>query len=464
MPERRFSGYLLFTTYVPTFVSALVGLVFIIQWHRNVWTDNQRRSLVEAATFFGALIDEADQGLADPSLPRLAAAYAAVDGRRVTVVGHDGSVVVDTASIEPSPAATAVAESSVAPEIAAAFSGRVGFATRRSRMGDSYIFVAVPYRRDERIAAAVRIGSNLSKQQSALAELFSGLVVMALVYLVLTLALAMIISSIFGSFVRAAGVSAERIAAGQYDLRIGNTHIAELNLLADSINRMAARIGRTIVELEGARDELKKTVGMKEAYLKELQHRVKNNLNVVSGMINLEIANLTDERAVQVFKDTVSRIDAISQTYENLYRSADLETVELRPFLERLAFSIHRSYEARGTPIALDMELANVRVDSGKAVPLGLILNECLTNAFKYAFPDGRAGRVFIRLESTGTTLTFSVIDDGVGFVAGFNAESGTSLGLKLVRILSEQLRAELSIDGRAGVSIKLRFPATIAA
>ena len=152
--------------------------------------------------------------------------------------------------------------------------------------------------------------------------------------------------------------------------------------------------------------------------------------------------------------EMIARVDSISRIYETLYKSADLETVDLKPYLEGLAGSLYRAYAHENLGCEFHQEIDSVRVDSKIAIPIGLILNECLTNALKYAFPPPRNGSVRVRLSAGKNRIVLTVSDDGVGMPPGFSPETSASLGLQLVTLLSKQLGATLSIQGAPGVTV----------
>jgi PAS domain S-box-containing protein len=208
---------------------------------------------------------------------------------------------------------------------------------------------------------------------------------------------------------------------------------------------------------KAAEEELRSLLAQKEGLMKELQHRVKNSLNLVSSLLKLELDGLAEERSKKVILDSVSRIHSMAAVYERLYRSRDLQSVDLRPYVEELAGSIFEAYSP-GPGLSLSVESAELRIEAEKASTLGLILNELVTNAMKYAYPSGAGGAIRVSLERDGDRIRLVVADDGVGLPPGFDPLQAQSLGLTLVRMLSAQIAAELRIDGSRGTRASVAF------
>ncbi|HTR98916.1 MAG TPA: sensor histidine kinase [Bacteroidota bacterium] len=205
-------------------------------------------------------------------------------------------------------------------------------------------------------------------------------------------------------------------------------------------------------------ETLHQAIGEKEVLLKELQHRVKNNLAIISSLLGLEMRRLTDETARQVFLEAQTRISAMAALYDQLYGARDLNDISLGLYLDRLARTILDTYSPSGGRIALETALKDVHLDVKRAVPLGLILNEVLTNAVKYAFPDGKRGTVRVALGESEGQITLEISDDGVGLPAGFDLNAPGSMGFMLVKLLCEQIGASLEVGAANGSRITARF------
>jgi PAS domain S-box-containing protein len=213
-----------------------------------------------------------------------------------------------------------------------------------------------------------------------------------------------------------------------------------------------------ITARKAAEDELKVLLRQKEGLMKELQHRVKNSLNLVSSLLRLELDELEEEKSKKVIRDSVSRIHSMSRIYERLYVSSDLQSVDLGPYVEELSRSIFSAYSSGRTDIRLSVESAEMRIDAERASALGLILNELLTNALKYAYPDGSGGPISVFLEREAGAARLVVADEGAGFPEGRAPLETQSLGLTLVKMLAAQIGATLFIEGRRGVRASVSF------
>ncbi|TGM72175.1 response regulator [Leptospira mtsangambouensis] len=213
-----------------------------------------------------------------------------------------------------------------------------------------------------------------------------------------------------------------------------------------------------ILDIEG---RLAKSLEEKDVLLKELQHRVKNTLAIISGLLNLESFKVENDVAKQSFLNAQSRIMSMSKVYENLYQSEDLESVDLRKYIEDLVFSLHDIFVLNPTKIRFDVKLEEIRLDLKRTLPLGLILNELLTNALKYAYPNEKGGDVRIHLSRSNENIILSVGDDGEGLPDSVNIEKGNHFGYELIRSLTSQLKGVLSSVSKKGegLNIMISFP-----
>jgi len=207
-----------------------------------------------------------------------------------------------------------------------------------------------------------------------------------------------------------------------------------------------------ITDRKEAEERLRRGLAEKEVLLREVHHRVKNNLNVVSSLLNLQSAVIeTPGQALVAFQNSRDRISAMALAHEELYKSQDYTQVDMSQYLGELFNQLLVAYDAEGR-IKLSLDVRNIVLSVNAAIPCGLIINELITNAFKYAYPDGRYGEVRVSLSERGDgSLELRAADDGVGFSTNKPAEGGSSLGLTLVRLLVDQLGGELEISGQPG-------------
>jgi PAS domain S-box-containing protein len=213
-----------------------------------------------------------------------------------------------------------------------------------------------------------------------------------------------------------------------------------------------------IGERMGYEERLKGLVLEKDTLLTELQHRVKNNLNVVSGLLSLESSKLPEGPPRLAFANAIARVDSIAAVYEKLSGSKDQASISLRPYVEDLAKSLFGTYNLDPARIGLVLELDEARLDTKRCVSLGLILNELVSNALKYAYPGDTKGKVRVTLKAPEGRLSLSVEDGGSGIPEASRAPDSPSIGMTLVRMLSDQLGAELGIDCSRGTKVSVAF------
>jgi len=198
----------------------------------------------------------------------------------------------------------------------------------------------------------------------------------------------------------------------------------------------------------------------KDVLLREIHHRVKNNLQVVSSLLNLQALKLEDETLRRVFQESQSRIRAMALIHETLYESHDLSRIELRPYISRVGDSLIGMYGASADRIRLRVEADRVALTIDDMVPCGLIINELLSNSLKHAFPDGRAGEV--RIAATASPegiVTLELRDNGVGLPADLDIHDTTTMGMRLVTGLVEnQLGGTIEVDRRTGTAFRVSF------
>ena len=216
---------------------------------------------------------------------------------------------------------------------------------------------------------------------------------------------------------------------------------------------------RDVSRTKDIEQQIRSSLREKEVLLQEIHHRVKNNLQIIASLLSLQSAYIHDPRTLVQFQDCQGRIRSMALIHEKLYQSETLATVDLADYLQSLALILMRTYSAN-TKVSLELALAPASVSIDTAVPVGLMLNELVTNALKYAFPEGRTGRLLVTLDAAPDGLmTLQVEDDGIGLKPDFQLEQADTLGLRLVRMFGEQLRAEVSMASRPGhTTFDVRF------
>jgi PAS domain S-box-containing protein len=196
----------------------------------------------------------------------------------------------------------------------------------------------------------------------------------------------------------------------------------------------------------------------KETLLKEIHHRVKNNLQVISSLLKLQADQLTDQATKEVFQASQARVRSIALLHEKLYQSKDLARVDMQDYVADLTKKLLRTYGAAASHVRLEVQATGVALSMDAALPCGLIINELVTNALKHAFDDHAPGLVIVRLMRTGDAMELSVRDDGKGLPADLALETTPSLGVQLVMTLARQLEGSVHFDRTPGTCCTVRF------
>ena len=205
-------------------------------------------------------------------------------------------------------------------------------------------------------------------------------------------------------------------------------------------------------------EELKqRNAEQKGTMLREIHHRVKNNLTIVISLLDLQLRNNTNPELMRIIRDIEMRIRSMALIHEHLYRSENIDLIPLASYIHSLATIISSAFSGHRITLVTALDHAEVSIET--ALPIGLITNELLTNAYKYAFPGSRNGEIEIHLQQDADEMfTLTVSDNGVGLPDSFTLDSENSLGMFIVRLLVEQLGGALEIDRKQGTSFIIRF------
>jgi PAS domain S-box-containing protein len=218
---------------------------------------------------------------------------------------------------------------------------------------------------------------------------------------------------------------------------------------------------RDVTDRTIADEKIKTSLREKEALLKEIHHRVKNNLQVVSSLLGLQSRSVADPEMRKMFSESQNRIHSMALLHESLYQSENLSQVNFPDYIRELAAHLFHSYGVAAERIHLRTDLDRLFMNLDAAVPCGLIVNELVSNSLKYAFPDGRTGEIRIVLRELHSGLARLVVaDNGVGLSSDMDWASTKSLGLRLVRTLAQQLGAKIEVIRQSGTEIQLTFAA----
>ncbi|MEB3883116.1 histidine kinase dimerization/phosphoacceptor domain -containing protein [Lyngbya sp. CCY1209] len=241
--------------------------------------------------------------------------------------------------------------------------------------------------------------------------------------------------------------------------RDGSRFPQEVSLtLAD--NRRLICVFRDITERKQAEEQIRTSLKEKEILLKEIHHRVKNNLLIVSNILELQEDYISDSEILKVLADSQKRIYSMALIHEKLYRSPGLDRIDFGDYLETLADNLFETYNfIPGDRITFQSDVEPIYLNVETANPCGLIVNELVSNALKHAFPDGRSGTLKLSLRrDEGEKIILIVKDDGIGFPENLDFRTVESLGLELVCTLTHQLRGTLEMSRNNGTEFKLVF------
>jgi PAS domain S-box-containing protein len=215
-----------------------------------------------------------------------------------------------------------------------------------------------------------------------------------------------------------------------------------------------------ITEGKVAEERLKASLEEKVVLLKEIHHRVKNNLQIIHSLLNLQSGYIRDVKALEMFKECQNRVKSMAIIHEVLYQSKDLARVTFEDYIKSLGGNLFRAYGANSKPLELEIRVQEVMLDIDTAIPCGLIINELVSNSLKYAFTEGKKGKITIDMHPEGTDrLVLIVRDNGVGLPEGLDFRHTETLGMQLVNTLTEQLKGNLEVKRAEGTEFKITFP-----
>ena len=212
-------------------------------------------------------------------------------------------------------------------------------------------------------------------------------------------------------------------------------------------------------ELARSAEQVRSSLGEKEILLKEVHHRVKNNLQVISGLLNLQAHHITDELSRGIYKESQNRVISMALIHEELYQARDLARVDFGAYIENLVENLFGSYSVDKDRVTLDLDIDHTEMVVDTAIPCGLIVNELISNCLKHAFPDGMNGRVRVAFhELDDKEYELVVSDDGVGLPLEMDITRTDSLGMQLVFLIVEQLKGKIEVSREGGTGFHILF------
>lgn len=214
-----------------------------------------------------------------------------------------------------------------------------------------------------------------------------------------------------------------------------------------------------VTDLKHTQDHLRQSLEEKEILLKEVHHRVKNNMQTVSSLLNIQSRYIKDPAALEYFRQNQHRIQVMSLIHEKLYRTDNLNSIDFGQYIHQLSSGILQTYNTNSGKINLKLNIKDIFLNIDLGIPCGLIINELMTNSLKYAFPKKREGHIYITFnKDTVNGYILNYKDDGIGFPKNFDISKSKTLGLILVKTLTQQLHGNLKINNTSGIEYTITF------
>ncbi|MEO5644650.1 MAG: PAS domain S-box protein [Bacteroidia bacterium] len=233
-----------------------------------------------------------------------------------------------------------------------------------------------------------------------------------------------------------------------------------LNPIFDENDRVVeiSCIANDITDKKMVDEQIRLSLKEKEVLLKEVHHRVKNNLQVISSILNLQSSYVKDKRVLEILLESQNRIKSMAFVHESLYQTKDFSNISFREYVENISRNLVHSYAATDSPPLLNLDLDDIQLNLDTAIPCGLIINELLTNSLKYAFPVGKQGKIDIVIRENAGNITIDISDSGKGLPKEIDFRNTESLGLQLVVSLVEQINGKIKLDTKKGTKFTIEF------
>ena len=239
---------------------------------------------------------------------------------------------------------------------------------------------------------------------------------------------------------------------------------SNVHFLYDPYNNVIGVEGslRDVTERKNIEIQLKNSLVEKEMLLKEIHHRVKNNLMIISSLLNLQSSYIKDKESQEIFKESQNRAKSMALIHERLYQSTDLKKIDFGDYIESLSSELFNTYVSQNSIIELKINVEDIFLDINTAIPLGLIVNELITNSLKHAFPEGRKGEIDVNFHKKDDYYEFVLMDNGVGVPDTIDYKNTESLGMQIITNLTEQIDGNIELNNENGTTFKISFKETI--
>ncbi|MCA1994916.1 MAG: PAS domain S-box protein [Coleofasciculus sp. S288] len=222
---------------------------------------------------------------------------------------------------------------------------------------------------------------------------------------------------------------------------------------------LAVAVGIDITQRKQAEVQIQASLQEKEVLLQEIHHRVKNNLQVISSLLDLQSQQIEEPAMLEVFRESQNRVKSMALIHEKLYQSQNFTKINFDEYVKSLTNYLFKAYELNADNIALEVCMDEVKLNIDTAIPCGLIINELVSNALKHAFPNNRTGTVRLAMNSDSDNhFTLLIEDDGVGFPATWELKTARSLGIQIVHVLVKQIKGKIDLDRNKGSKFRVSF------
>jgi PAS domain S-box-containing protein len=213
-----------------------------------------------------------------------------------------------------------------------------------------------------------------------------------------------------------------------------------------------------ISDIKITETRLKESVKEKETLLREIHHRVKNNMQIISSLLNLQTRYVNDYESINILKESQNRVKSMAMIHEKLYGSKNFNKVNFPDYIENLVWDLFHSYSINNDTIRPILEIDDVELNIETSIPCGLIITELISNCFKYAFPNNRKGELKVSLENKENSYVLTISDNGIGFPKNIDFKNTKTLGLELVNNLVEQIDGNIQLNKNQGTEFVIKF------
>lgn len=334
-----------------------------------------------------------------------------------------------------------------------------------------HLFQSVTYRSDH--VGTVYLKADLEQMHKKITSYILSVIVFFILFSSLIFLFSLRIQKLItGPILHLAQVARNFSLTNDYSIRAEAQSDDELGFLTERFNEMLSQIQNhenalrnELTERKLAEKKLLSSLREKEVLLKEIHHRVKNNLQIISSLLNLQQELVKDAQAHQMFQESQNRVRSMALIHETLYRSEDLAKIDVSEYIHNLAQNLFRSFKVSQESVKLNIHVENVFLDINTAIPCGLIINELVSNSLKHAFPVpdtekiDRSNEININLEKVNSRqLELIVEDNGISLPSDIDLKKTNTLGLQLVNTLAEQLKGSVNLDLARGTKFTIVF------